>query len=127
MSGNINDWVSVRELRMVPTRLAEVPSIANKFIFYSIRPIRKCTVIASDNTNLDIEKNQPSLIAGLEGDFFVCYKRHGAVDVGDRFLRYSAYEISRAPECMFKKWHLSLNNLYQGGFEVFNGPNAIIF
>lgn len=72
-----------------------------------------------------IAARQISIIAGIKQDVFVCVtvtgtmldKYNGRYSAGD----YQTYLRNHQAAI----WHIPFNNLFQGPYEAFNGPNAI--
>lgn len=121
MFETLNTWINLGPFR---PHFA-VRSTAMGFVFHHIRPVEKQTVVLDDGRWLQIMPNEVSLIGGIGGDAFICFKRKGDPGAGELVKLYSAAEIMRYTEGFFIQWRLAQNNLYTSAWEVFNGPNRI--
>jgi hypothetical protein len=74
---------------------------------------------------LQIMPKEVSLIGGIGGDAFVCFKRVGEPGAGELLKMYSASDIQRYGTGSFIEWRLAQSNLYSSAWEVFNGPNRV--
>lgn len=126
----VNEWVSIPESWPI-VKYPEARQNWRQFIFHSIRPVSYKVILAEcsgDERNRNelriIEPLQTSLILGYRTGFFVC------VSVTSRLLEKRRTRLAREYEILRNLgqaglWFLAVNNLFQGPWQVFNGPNSI--
>jgi len=132
MSTNIpiDEWIDVKQYWPV-VKYPETWQTCQHFIFYDIRPAAYKVELAqisgemkNRNELVIIEPLQTSMIVGHRPGFFVCIsiksnqldkRTRRTAAVYDRF-----YELGQAGY-----WYLAAGNLFQGLWEVYNGPNPI--
>jgi hypothetical protein len=105
-------------------------SICRKFAFHHIRPVGwKVELSATSgehaNETFIIQPGQVSLIVNVVPGFFVCVTLAPATgDDAGRFLLLGEYaDYHKRGKAKF--WYLSAKNLFEGPYEVFNGPMPI--
>ena len=123
----LNTWLSIAATWRPQLPVAH--SIAQKFLFHHIRPMNHLNLAAycadMKNDIQTIDASQISLIAVLSQDIFICTTVTSPML--DKFnARYHAMDyqdLVRHQQAGL--WHIPVNNLFLGSYQVFNGPNAI--
>jgi len=123
----LNVWLSVPGTWK--PQLPVAASIAKKFLFHHIRSSSTLSLAPSTqgmkNDVLRITARQISIIAGMKQGLLVCATvTDPTLDKFNR--RFSAGEFQDLlRNGKVGLWHISPDNLFQGPYEVFNGPNEI--
>jgi hypothetical protein len=120
-----NDWMPMTYWR--PNDVTD--SICQRLLHYHFRMPGYRVVHAESsgphrNETQITEPGQVSLIVGLEPGFFRCITITS--NQVDRKLRWLASEYDTFRRLgQAKYWFLPAQNLFTGGYEIFNGPNVI--
>ncbi len=117
----LNTWVNLGAFR--PNHPDRATAIA--FVFHHTRPVAKWTVVLDDGRWLQIMPNEVSLIGGIGGDTFICFKQQGEPSAEELMKFYTVAQIMRYPTGSFIQWRLAPTNLYSPAWDVFNGPMRI--